>query len=55
MSESTKAIAFKLLDMYKSMAESVIWEYSGDIEADLQRLEKECHEYEDRIKRSSDE
>ena len=55
MIESTKAIALKLLSMYKMMAGSVIWEYSSDIDADMERLEKECQEYEDRIRRSSDE
>lgn len=56
MTESTKAIAFELLGMYKRMAATVIWEYStDDIKVDMERLEKECQEYEDRIRRSSDD
>lgn len=55
MIESTKAIAFELLGMYKRMAGSVIWECSTEIKEDMERLEKECQEYEDRIRRSSDE
>jgi hypothetical protein len=55
MSESTKDITFELLGKYKRGAQVVIWKYSTDIETDLERLEKECQEYEDRIRRSSDE
>lgn len=54
MSESTKDIAFELIGKYKLSARVVIWKYSTDIETDLERLEKECQEYEDRIRRSSD-
>ena len=37
-----KEIALQLLEKYEEAETSVIWEYSGDIEEDLERLHKYC-------------
>ena len=47
-----KEIALELLDKYAIAQESVIWEYSGDIDGDIEKLKKEVANYKDEIKRS---
>ena len=42
-------MADELLEMYRQSQVSVIWEYSGTIQADLNALKIECQGYSDRI------
>ena len=47
-----KEIALELLDKYAISEESVIWEFSGNTEEELEDLKKEVAKYKDEIKRS---
>ena len=48
-----KEIALELLDKYAIAQESVIWEYSGNIDEEVENLRKEVANYKDEIKQSS--
>lgn len=47
-----KEIAFKLLDKYTDAEESVIWEYSGHIDEDLDALKAERDKWQKMIEES---
>ena len=47
--DELKIIALELLEKYQKAQTSVIWEYSGSIEAEIKQLEGECEGYRERI------
>ena len=49
-----KEIALDLLNKYEKAEESVIWEYSGDIDGDVEQLKRLVNKYRDEIERSSE-
>lgn len=49
-----KEIALDLLNKYEEAKESVIWEYSGDIDGDVAQLKMLVNKYRDEIERSSE-
>lgn len=46
---SLKKIALEILELYRKAEESVIWEYSGDIEGELKELATEIEKYKKQI------
>ena len=47
-----KEIALDLLNKYEKAEETLIWEYSGDIDGDIDKLKKLVANYKDEIERS---
>lgn len=47
--DELKIIALELLEKYQKAQTSVIWEYSGSIQAEIKQLECECEGYRERI------
>lgn len=47
-----KEIALELLDKYAEAQQGKIWEYSSDIDGDIEKLKKVVANYKDEIERS---
>lgn len=53
MARTLKDVALELLALYQDAETSVIWEYSGSIEEDTQKLSDKCYAYRKEIERLS--
>lgn len=51
MARTLKDVALELLALYQDAQTSVIWEYSGSISEDTQRLNDKCGAYRKEIER----